>query len=46
MYPQEVSKQTFKVQLMLPIQIKDVSNEYIFEFQIKYQYKHPERLNL
>ena len=46
MYPEEISKGTFKVQLMLPIQIKDVSNEYIFEFQIKYQYKHPERLNL
>ena len=46
MYPNEISKATYKVQLMLPIQIKDVSNEYIFEFEIKYQYKHPERLNL
>ena len=46
MYPKEISKGTFNVKLMLPIQIKDVSNEYVFEFKIKYQYKHPERLNL
>lgn len=46
MYPKDISTKTYKVRLMLPIQIKDVSNEYIFEFDIKYQYKHPERLNL
>ena len=32
------------VRLMLPIQIKDVVNEYIFVFEVKYQYVHPERI--
>lgn len=43
MYPLEpgVSKQ---IKLMLPIQIKDVTNEYIFVFDIKYDYDHPDRL--
>lgn len=45
-YPDKVSMETKQVQLMLPIQIKDVVNEYIFVFDIKYQYNHPERLNL
>jgi hypothetical protein len=45
-YPNKVSMETKQVQLMLPIQIKDVVNEYIFVFDIKYQYDHPERLNL
>jgi hypothetical protein len=34
------------VKLMLPIQIKDVVNEYIFVFDIKYVYDHPEVINL
>lgn len=38
--------ETKQVQLMLPIQIKDVMNEYIFVFEINYSYNHPERLNL
>lgn len=46
MYPNDISQRTFKVRLMLPIQIKDVTNEYVFEFEIKYQFNHPERLNL
>ena len=32
------------VRLMLPIQVKDVVNEYIFVFEVKYQYVHPERI--
>lgn len=32
--------QTMK--LMLPIQVKDIVNEYIFEFTVSYVYKHPE----
>ena len=32
------------VRLMLPIQIKDVVNEYIFVFDVKYGYIHPERI--
>ncbi len=46
MYPTTVSMETKQVQLMLPIQIKDVTNEYIFIFDINYKYKYPERLNL
>lgn len=34
------------IRLMLPIQIKNVINEYVFEFKIDYIYKYPERLNL
>lgn len=35
-----------QMQLMIPIQIKDVINEYILTFDVKYVYDHPERLNL
>lgn len=37
-----VEGQTIK--LMLPIQVKDVVNEYIFDFELKYVYDHPEYL--
>lgn len=37
---QNVENQTIK--LMLPIQVKDVVNEYIFEFTLSYVYNHPE----
>lgn len=30
------------IRLMLPIQVKDVINEYIFEFGLTYVYNHPE----
>lgn len=33
------------VKLMLPIQVKDVVNEYIFEFTLSYVYDHPEYLS-
>ncbi len=46
MYPKGITNDTKQIQLMLPIQIKDVVNEYIFVFDVKYQYNHPERLNL
>lgn len=46
MYPSEVSMETKQVQLMLPIQIQDVTNEYIFVFDVNYRYNYPERLNL
>lgn len=32
------------LRLMLPIQVKDVVNEYIFEFELSYDYLHPELL--
>lgn len=37
---QELEGQTIK--LMLPIQVKDVINEYVFEFTLTYVYNHPE----
>lgn len=46
MYPSRVSIDTKQVQLMLPIQIKDVINEYIFVFDINYVFNHPERINM
>lgn len=36
----------FKHYLMLPIQIKDVINEYVFVFDVNYVYNYPDRLNL
>lgn len=39
---QKAEGQTIK--LMLPIQVKDVVNEYIFEFTLTYVYNHPEYL--
>lgn len=34
------------IRLMLPIQVKDIINEYIFEFEIDYNYLYPELLNI
>ena len=45
MYPKEGTKETLQNRLMLPIQIKDVVNEYTFIFDVKYTYNHPERIN-
>lgn len=33
------------IRLMLPIQVKDVVNEYTFVFRVYYAYNHPELLN-
>lgn len=38
----EETKTGQTLRLMLPIQVKDVINEYIFKFEIIYKYKHPE----
>ncbi len=46
MYPSEKGLSSGQVMLMLPIQIKDVINEYIFIFDVKYIYNHPERINI
>lgn len=35
-------KQGQTIKLMLPIQIKDVINEYVFEFGLTYKFDHPE----
>lgn len=46
MYPDQPTEDTYQLRLMLPIQIKEVVNEYVFVFDVKYEYLHPERLNL
>ncbi|SHL73221.1 hypothetical protein SAMN04488494_0593 [Xylanibacter ruminicola] len=46
MYPSKPALEPGQLRLMLPIQIKDVVNEYIFVFDVNYVYDHPERLNL
>lgn len=38
-------KEAGEVRLMLPIQVKDVVNEYTFVFKVYYSYDHPELLN-
>lgn len=45
MYPNEPKLKNKQIQLMLPIQIKDVVNEYIFVFDLDYVLNHPELLN-
>lgn len=44
LYPREDGLDPGQVMLMLPIQIKDVVNEYIFVFDVKYVFEHPELL--
>ena len=46
MYPSIPATSPGQLRLMLPIQIKDVVNEYIFVFDVNYVYNHPDRLNL
>lgn len=46
MYPREKGLNPGQIKLMLPIQIKDVINEYVFIFNVQYVFNHPERLNL
>lgn len=45
MYPSDPGEEPGQLRLMLPIQLKDVINEYIFVFDVKYVFKYPERLN-
>lgn len=46
MYPSEyIGKEAGEIRLMLPIQIKDVINEYTFVFKVYYTYDHPELLH-
>lgn len=44
MYPSMPDEKPGQLRLMLPIQIKDVVNEYVFVFDVKYVYNHPEVL--
>lgn len=46
MLPEEYKgKEIGEIRLMLPIQVKDVVNEYTFVFKVYYTYDHPELLN-
>lgn len=46
MLPKEyIGKEAGEIRLMLPIQIKDVVNEYTFVFRVYYTYDHPELLH-
>ena len=46
MIPKEyIGKDAGELRLMLPIQVKDVINEYTFVFRVYYAYDHPELLN-
>ena len=44
MYPSTADLKGKQVKLMLPIQIKETINEYVFVFDLKYIYNHPELL--
>ena len=46
MYPKESGQSPGQLKLMLPIQIKDVINEYVFVFDVKYRFYHPELLTI
>ena len=39
-------KEAGEIRLMLPIQVKDVVNEYTFVFKVYYTYDHPELLRM
>ena len=45
-YPSESQVGDKQVQIMLPIQIQGVTNEYVFKFNITSDYVHPERLTI
>lgn len=46
MLPKEYTfKEAGEIRLMLPIQVKDVVNEYTFVFRVYYTYDHPELLH-
>ncbi|MHB9057006.1 MAG: hypothetical protein ACYC2P_12795 [Paludibacteraceae bacterium] len=42
MYPNSPAISPGELRLMLPIQVKDVVNEYIFVFKVEWIYNHPE----
>lgn len=47
MLPKEYrGKEAGEIRLMLPIQVKDVINEYTFVFKVYYKYDHSELLNI
>lgn len=46
MFPSIPALAVDPIRLMLPIQVKDTINEYIFVFNVGYSYNHPDLLNL
>lgn len=45
MFPSGPALKVEPIRLMLPIQVRDVINEYIFVFDVNYEYNYPDRLN-
>jgi hypothetical protein len=46
MYPTEGILEKKQMRLMLPIQIKDVVNEYVFVFDVTYTFNYPSRIRI
>lgn len=46
LYPKTKSSTPRQVRLMLPIKVKDVVNEYVFVFEMKYKFKYSEIFNI
>lgn len=46
MYPSKQAETPGEVKLMLPIQVKDVINEYVFVFKVDWVYNNPELIKL
>lgn len=44
MFPAESASDPGQIKLMIPIQVRDIVNEYIFVFDVKWHYDHPEFL--
>lgn len=44
MFPSKIDSKVEPIRLMLPIQVKDVINEYVFVFNVQWKYDHPEFL--
>jgi len=44
MYPRAPATSPGEIRLMLPVQVKDIINEYIFVFKVDWVYNHPELL--
>ncbi len=44
MYPSALATSPGEIRLMLPIQVKEIINEYIFVFKVDWVYNHPELL--
>jgi hypothetical protein len=46
MYPRVPATSPGEIRIMLPIQVKDIINEYIFVFKVNWVYDHPELIRM